>query len=220
MHLVENDGVRRGRSSRYGLTSTNSSRSGLQDTYLSPSNATSQWGSMVALPQPSSVKGLTVKGVFLSWHRDGYCHSNKKDTPGKHVRSSIKICIEYFSLFLDEHIVPLPITANCGAAAPIWDKELKEKTNRAWEAAEAFTADIDKFKKLSESLNAFKEFMFHHTSELPPGPTGETTFQPPALSERLRTRLQLVEHKNCMDAANSKKRKAAPTVSQGKKKKS
>jgi hypothetical protein len=184
---------------------------------VTPSNATSQWGSMVALPQPSSVKGLTVKGAFLSWHRDGYCHSNKKDTHGKHVRSSIKISVEYFSLFFDEHIVPLPRTANCGAAAPIWDKELKEKTNHAWEAAEAFAADVDKGKKLSESLNAFKEFMFNHTSELPQGPAGETTFQPP--TGRLRTRLQLMEHKNTSDAGKNKKRKAAPPTTQGKRKK-
>jgi hypothetical protein len=59
--------------------------------------------------------------------------------------------------------------------------------------------------------------MFNHTSELPQGPAGETTFQPP--TGRLRTRLQLMDHKNISDAGKNKKRKAAPPTTQGKRKK-
>ena len=112
----------------------------------------------------------------------------------KSVKSVIKICAEYFSLFVDQHIAPLPEGVTCGALAPEWKEQLKLRTDRAWKAAQAF-ATAQGTSKLSESASGFKRFMFAlDPSNLPQGPSDETTFQPPTRYPRLRTRANLVDH--------------------------
>jgi hypothetical protein len=173
---------------------------------VTPANAASPSLRMFALRAPPCVQGLTVKGVFLAWHSDGYNISLHDPDASKSVRSLIKICVEYLTLFLKEHIDGLPATATCGALAPIWRGRLEVKTNSAWEAAEAF-AKTKGTSKLSTSLNTFKTFMYIHTSELPEGPTGNSAFQPPDTVKPLRTKTELVAEKK-------KKRKPPPTSPQ------
>ncbi len=182
----------------------------LPATPVSPTNAASPSGRMVVtLQAPSSLQGLTAKGVFVSWHSDGYHISIHNTDVNKSVRSSIKICVEYLTLFLTEHIEVLPATANCGAVAPIWRGRLVAKTNQAWLAAVAF-ADA-RGHKLSTSLSAFKAFMYEHTLDLPEGPaTGDSAFQPPGNNKSLRSKAELIFDKQ----KNKNKRKAPPTSPQ------
>jgi hypothetical protein len=169
---------------------------------------------IVALPAPSSVQGLTAKGVFISWQADGYNISTSDPSVGKNVRSSIKICVEYLSLFLKDQIDALPATANCGASAPKWSARLQLQVNHAWRAAE----DFAKPDKLSTSLSAFKAFMYARTSDLPEGPTGVSAFQPPDETKHLRTKAELVAEKTKNGSTAEKKmnnkRKSPPTSSQ------
>jgi hypothetical protein len=161
-----------------------------------PTNAaTPPLTAMVPLQPPTSIKGLTVKGVFMAWHSEGY-NLSLSEGKEKHVKSIITICVAYFSLFFVEHIRPLPEGARCGALAPEWHDELKRKTEVAWKAAEDFAKTIavaEHGVKFSDSLTGFKKYMYQlNPSQLPQGPTGESKFQP--RTGRLKNRDDLVKH--------------------------
>jgi hypothetical protein len=104
-----------------------------------------------------------------------------------------RIVVEYFTLFLDSHIEPLPPGVTCGFFAPHWRKELDSKVNTAWKSLRSF-AESHGIDKSLEAATTFKKVMYElDASLLPAGPQGESTFQPEG--KRLRTRSDLILHK-------------------------
>jgi hypothetical protein len=165
----------------------------------------------VTLP---GLKKLTIKSIFLGWHRNQYyklpIKSNaKKD---KNTRFVIKTAIEYFTLFLDSHIDPFPENVHPGQPSherSQWINQLEFKFELAWkkvvdlEEKEARKNKRKRFTNL-ELVSTFKKFMdnVEHTS-WPVGPEGETFFQPPHMG-KMKTRDELVELKNIRDSKNKK----------------
>jgi hypothetical protein len=83
----------------------------------------------VSLP---GLADLTVQSIFLSWHRNQYYKLPVRSTApkDKNTRFVIKTAIEYFTLFFDSHVDPLPENLNPGQPSPErtqWDEQLKKK---------------------------------------------------------------------------------------------
>jgi hypothetical protein len=151
---------------------------------------------------PTDVKQLKVKPFIKDWYTKGY-YKNMDASDSKQHRSLLKLTVEYFSMFLDSHIPPLPngVDSTIHPNAEAWRRNLKALIAEAWERYEEVYG-----KGQSEKVSVFKRKMTERSSELwPPGPEGENSFQPPLGSKyRIRTRNEMYASRE--ERANKKAR--------------
>ena len=162
-------------------------------------------------PLPASLKGLTVKKLFIAWHVNGYyCAPRQQRKNSRQSFNDAKFCIEYFTLFFDSHIPPLPPGIVHGQApeAAAWRNALQQKTNAAWRRVEAFWLSQEGNSDttgLHDSLSFFKAWMYQLDSEnWPRGPSGNTAFQSSDI--KMRNRSQLAQHQKTEKEKQQKKR--------------
>ena len=95
------------------------------------------------LPLPESPSGLKAKNFFVSWHANGYYvqphDAYAKYTPGSKERKRVKSAVsrmrsvvEFFTLFLTEHVAPLPSTPLGSPSYTAWRKKLEDQADAAW----------------------------------------------------------------------------------------
>lgn len=158
---------------------------------------------------PVTTKGLTLKALFKAWHIEAYYNNMAMKSILYDHRSTVKCAIEYFTLFLEEHIPSLPedVPSTTHPKARPWRAELARLTDAAWKCITEFYTAHNRCP--SEKVSVFKKFMTSLDAiHLPTGPPGEICFQPPETKYKMRTRAELFEQKE----ARSRKKRARETT--------
>ena len=124
------------------------------------------------LPLPESPSGLKAKNFFVSWHANGYYvqphDAYAKYTPGSKERKRVKSAVsrmrsvvEFFTLFLTEHVAPLPSTPLGSPSYTAWRKKLEDQADAAWCRFVRFWQEKKRVQRAlpSEALSPFDSFM-------------------------------------------------------------
>jgi hypothetical protein len=159
---------------------------------------------------PVTIKSLTLKALFKAWHISEYYNNMAMKSIKHDHRSTVKCAIEFFTLFLEQHIPSLPedVPSTTHPNARRWRAELTRLTDAAWISIREFYATHGRCP--SDKVSVFKKFMTNLDAEhLPTGPPGEICFQPPETKYKMRTRKELFQQKQ---AKSSKKRARETTT--------
>ena len=119
--------------------------------------------------------------------------------------------VEFFTLFLTEHVAPLPSTPLGSPSYTAWRKKLEDQADAAWCRFVRFWQEKKRVQRAlpSEALSPFDSFMKTVSPEhWPEGPSGSTLFQPKGSenqNRRMRDRSELVEAWHEEQAKKSKK---------------
>jgi hypothetical protein len=164
------------------------------------------------LQLPLSLKRVHPKDLFVDWHEKGYYASQRRDNKNsKQIYNNARFCVEYFQLFLDEQVLPLPPGVTYGSCpeAKEWRDHLKMLTDHAWTNYEELYGRKCKGKGLQECVSTFKEWMFKlDWEEWPPGPKDASHFN-------LRTKEFLIQNQIAQREKQKRNRNKRARVDDG-----
>ena len=214
--LQQIDDITRASSSPSAINSTivGTEHSALVGRYISPSC------------NLRSLQGLTVTHVFVQWHWGRWYAEDVNETKQnktKQNRNTIKFVVEYFSLFLEQQIPPLPggVTMPGVSSARHWKEELKAMSKAAWQNFCDFYVCHGGagLKSAPSAVSPFKIFMSKVDHETwPIGPAGESPFQHPDAAKN--PRLRMKTRKDLVENQEKNKKSAAKKATTGKRKRS
>jgi hypothetical protein len=205
------------------IASPASSPEGLQEngaTAHTESSPEDKSKKMAESQLPSSLATLTVKDMFIKWHMyELYRASNATQAKGntRSVFNSLKFMVEYFTLFLDEHVPEWPTGALLAKGSEGHQRRMKlsTMTDKAWAKFVQFYEEREPGKKQLDNVNPFKLWM-KTRSDLPEGPNGETCYKIPGAGERqqMKTYAQLFQAFKPKSPDAQPKRKRQNTTTQ------
>jgi len=160
---------------------------------------------------PKTLKDLNVKQAFVNWHHYGYyraigTHATQGSNTQRSVASSLKLAVEYLSLFLDEQVPTLPQGLSSGRVmeAKEWRDAVSEMSEIAWNKAVVFLKLVP---PIPEGTLAFKRRMYDiDGSKWPKGPHGESPLQPEDPKSQMKRYQQLKDHQETQRKREEKKK--------------